>query len=93
MWTAGYLNKMTFVTIIFFFVLAIKGGEVFASFAGVLHQGVGFIVKKSGFAEWMCRMTKGFLAPQTCTSKDTVKNAHRNIPPNSIFKDRAVTPQ
>jgi hypothetical protein len=67
---------MTFVTIVFFFLLAIKGGEVFASFASVLHQGVGFVVAKGGVAEWMCRMLKGFSAPQTCTPK-----RHNQKPP------------
>jgi hypothetical protein len=67
---------MTFVTMFFFFLLAIKGGEVFTSFAGVLHQVVGFIVTKGGVAELMCRMTMGFSAPQTCTSKK-----HNQKPP------------
>jgi hypothetical protein len=49
--------------------MAMKGGDVFASLAGVLHHGVGVIFDQGRIAEKMCRMTKGLLDLQTCAPR------------------------
>jgi hypothetical protein len=67
--TGEYLSKVAIVTIFFFILLATNAGNVFAFVAGGVrgvHQLVGVIFNKGGFADWLCRMTEGFLALQTC---------------------------
>jgi membrane protein YqaA with SNARE-associated domain len=56
MWTGWeqireYLIKLTVVTILLFFWMAMKGGDVFASLAGVLHHSVGVIFNQGQIAE------------------------------------------
>jgi hypothetical protein len=63
--TGSYLSKMEIVPIVFFILLAINGGNVFAFVTGGAHQLVGVILNKGGIADWLCRMAKGFLALQT----------------------------
>jgi hypothetical protein len=61
-----YLSKMAIVTIFFFILLAINGGNVFAFVTRGVHQLVGIIFNKGGIVDWLCRMTEGFSAVQTC---------------------------
>jgi hypothetical protein len=66
-----FLIKMMITPILIIIVLGIVGGELSASLAGCIHDGVKYVDRKWGCVEMMCRMMMGLTAFQTCNHQET----------------------
>jgi hypothetical protein len=76
---ASHLSKLTINTTTCSFIFcAIKGGDILASVASVVYNGVTWLNNKWEFAVWLFRMTKNVAAFQTCTCKKRPKESMRS---------------
>jgi hypothetical protein len=86
-------RKLTRTTLFLLTQLPCKGGNIYASVAGGLHERGRYAARKS--VDWLCRMMTGLVAFQTCThqkhnQRHSEKNQHKR-PPRHHQRHSAAT--